>query len=481
MTRDAPAAVASAADSDDADPVRRLADWDAGSLQALAEAYDTPLYVLDTERVRANYRRLRAAFERATDRTVRVAYATKANAAPAALTTLERAGADFEVASASELSAVRAAGVPPGRVQYTAVNPPADELDALVEYHETTGGPWAVTVGARDTVERLAERGYDGPLALRVRPDAGVGHHDGVVTGTDRGFGVALGDAPAVLAAAVDRFEVVGLHAHVGSGVLEDDLAAHAAALERVGALARRLTGADRTDAADPLPADVAADPGPGLDLSFVDLGGGFGVPYDPAVAPLDLDRAAAAVVSALDGLDESVDVVVEPGRYVAADAGVLLTRVNTVRPGDRTTDAAGRATGVDGEPTDPGDGEPAGVERPTVVGCDAGLHTLVRPAMFGTSHPVRNLAAGTDAVREPATVVGPVCSSADRLCSARPLARPERGALLAVGMTGAYGVELASRFHGRPLPTEVAAPGAADEGFDPATARPVRNHDDRG
>lgn len=460
MTHDSTAVVESdGAPDDHGPPVRRLADWDAGALRALAAEYGTPLYVLDTDRVRANYRRLRAAFNRATARDVRVAYAAKANCSPAALAALREVGADVEVASTAELSAVREAGIPPERVQYTAVNPPDDELDELLRYYEETGGPWAVTAGARDTLERLAERGYDGPLALRVRPDAGVGHHDGVVTGTDRGFGVAIADAPRVLADAVDRFDVVGLHAHLGSGVLADDLAAHAAAVKRVGAFARRLTGDDPTDPGVDLDFDV--------NLDFVDLGGGFGVPYDPGVAPLDPDDAATAVLSAVDGLDGDVDVAVEPGRYVAADAGVLVTRVNTVRSsGDR------RGTG---------DGPEADVPR--IVGCDAGLHTLVRPAMFDTDHPVRTLAAdAADRGVEPTTVVGPVCSSADRLSTARPLARPERGDLLAVGMAGAYGIELASRFHGRALPTEVAAAGLAGDGgdsFDSRRTRLVRNRGD--
>jgi diaminopimelate decarboxylase len=430
--------------------VRRLADWDAAALRSLAATHDTPLYVVDPARVRANYRRLRDALGRqaAPDRRVRVAYAAKANCSPAVLDALHSAGAEVEVASAAELSAARAAGFPPERVRYTAVNPPARELDALVRYHRETGGPAAVTAGARDTLDRLADRGYDGPLALRVRPDAGVGHHDGVVTGTDRGFGIALAEADRALAAADRRFDVVGLHAHVGSGVLDDDLDDHGDALARVGAFARQVTAGLEAEDAGGSALDLD------LDLEFVDLGGGLGVPYRATEAPLDPGRAAATLLSAVEGVDTDVDAVVEPGRYLAADAGVLLTRVNTVRPG--------------------GESE----TEPTVVGVDAGLHTLVRPAMFDTGHPVRSLAP--DAADRPvtrATVVGPVCSSADRLCTARPLARPERGDLVAVGTAGAYGVELASRFHGRSLPTEVAAPDldGPDGAVDAPEGRVVR------
>ncbi len=456
-------------DDGSACPVRRLDDWDASALRRLAGEYGTPLYVLDIERVRRNYQRfqseIRRAIRIADDRfsgpagaSVHVRYAAKANLSPAVLETLRSAGAGVEVASAAELAAARAAGFPPETIQYTAVNPPSEDIEAVLRYWQETDGPAAVTAGARDVLDRLAERGYDGPLAVRIRPGDGVGHHDGVVTGTDRGFGIALPEAADVVAEAARRFDLVGLHTHVGSGVLNDDLSDHAAALTRVGEFARRATGDTATGGAGP----TIDSNGPGadldLDLEFVDLGGGFGVPYDPQEAPLELDQTAEALLSAVRGVD--ADMIVEPGRYLVADAGVLLTRVNTVRPPAPSDTAADRDDH----------------RRPLVVGVDAGLHTLARTAMFDTSHPVRNLATtAADRPPVPTTVVGPVCSSADRLCTTRPLARANRGDLVAVGMTGAYGLELASRFHGRPLPTEVIVDSrnaSAVASFDPSDAR---------
>jgi diaminopimelate decarboxylase len=265
-----------------------------------------------------------------------------------------------------------------------------------------------VTVGAADTLDRLVERGYDGRIAVRVNPGVGAGHHEKVATGNDAQFGVPADRAGEVVARAREECRFVGLHAHVGSGILDDDLDRYRRAMERVGELARRLQP-----------------------LEFVDVGGGFGVPYHPEERPLDLSAAADAVRGALDGVD--ADLVVEPGRYLVADAGVLLARVNTRK---EAPDAV-------------------------VAGVDASLATMVRPAMFDAYHPVRNLAPGADErPTEAVTVGGPVCSSADTFCAARPLARPERDDLLAVGVVGAYGYELASRFHRRRLPAEVAVDG---------------------
>ncbi|MFB6243865.1 MAG: diaminopimelate decarboxylase, partial [Halobaculum sp.] len=167
---------------------------------------------------------------------------------------------------------------------------------------------------------------------------------------------------------------------------------------------------------------------GPSSDgpLSFIDFGGGFGVPYHPDEEPLDLSRVADRVREAIGDLDARIEL--EPGRYVVADAATILTRVNTVKETPETT----------------------------VVGVDASLATLVRPAMFDAYHPIRNVSA-PEREATPVSVGGPCCTSADVFCTDRPLAEPERGDLLAIGNAGAYGYELASRFHSQPLPAEVA------------------------
>ena len=382
--------------------VRRLADWDDRRLRALATEYETPLYVVDLGRVRANYRRFANAFPDA-----HVMYAAKAHTGRAVLSTLLDAGADIECAAAGELERAVDAGADPNTLQYTAVNPPDADLDYAVSLAAAHPG-LTITAGARDTFDRLENRGYDGRVAIRVNPGIGTGHHEKVATGKDAKFGIPGEEVPAVAADVRERFDLVGLHAHVGSGVLRDDLDDHCRAVARVADLAREV---DETG------------------LEFVDIGGGFGVPHREDVEPLDVASVAARIREAVGDLDARLKL--EPGRYVVADAGVILTRVNTVKKTPETT----------------------------VVGVDASLATLVRPAMFDAYHPIRNVTA-PDREAAPVSVGGPCCTSADVFCTDRPIARPERGDVLAVGMAGAYGYELASQFHSQPRPAEIALDG---------------------
>ncbi|WP_049922730.1 diaminopimelate decarboxylase [Halopiger djelfimassiliensis] len=392
--------------------VRRLEDWDGTALRGLVDDYGSPLYVLDLERVRENYRRLTAAFPDAA-----ILYAVKANALGDVLETLHDAGAGLECASAGEVRRALEAGGTGADVHYTAVNPPARDLDWVVD-------AWAahpdltVTVGAEDTVDRLADRGYDGRLCLRVNPGIGAGHHENVETGGHAKFGVPADRAVDALADAADRgFDVVGLHAHVGSGVSSEQLDAHREFVSRMGDLARSV-------------ADAVGS------LEFVDVGGGFGVPYRDDEEPLDLEAVADATRSALGDVDATL--AIEPGRYVVADAGVLLTRVNTVKEARETI----------------------------AVGVDAGMTTLLRPAMYDASHPIRNLTADSSAAgeRDPIaqTVAGPICESGDVFCTDRELPATERGDVLAIGNAGAYGYEMASQYNSRPRPASVVIDGDA-------------------
>jgi diaminopimelate decarboxylase len=383
-------------------PVRRLADWPHDLLERLADEHGTPLYVLDTDRVRENYGRFSAAFPDA-----HVMYAAKAHTGQAVLSTLLDAGADIECAARGELQRAIEAGADPNTLQYTAVNPPKADVEYATQLGEDHPG-LTVTAGARDTFDRLEAHGYDGRVAIRVNPGIGTGHHEKVATGKDAKFGIPAKQVPTLAADIADRFDLVGLHAHVGSGVLQGDLDDHCTAIERVANIAR----------------ETMRDASVGLE--FLDIGGGFGVPYREDEPPLDMSEVGERVREAVGNLD--VQLALEPGRYVVADAECILTRVNTIKE----TDAA------------------------MVVGVDASLATLIRPAMFDSYHPIRNVTA-PDRAPEPVSVGGPCCTSADVFCTDRPIARPERTDLLAIGNTGAYGYELANQFHSQPRPAEVA------------------------
>ncbi|WP_160132669.1 diaminopimelate decarboxylase [Halococcus salsus] len=382
--------------------VRRLSDWSAARLRDLAGEYESPLYVVDLERVRENATRLREAFPDAA-----IDYAVKANARKPVLETLADEGLGAECASAGEVVRAHEAGF--STLRYTAVNPPARDLDRVTDLaaeREIT-----ITVGARDTLTRLADRGWTGRVYLRANPAVGAGHHEKVRTGGDPTFGIPADRVGEVATDAEEMgFDLVGLHAHAGSGIL-DDLGRHEALVERVSEIATEL--ADH-------------------DLDAVSIGGGFGVPSHETEPPLDLPTLAETTREAF-AVDARLGI--EPGRYLVADAGVLLTRVNTVKPTPETT----------------------------VVGVDAGMTALARPALYDAFHELRSLAGdASDRETVAATVAGPVCESTDTLARDRPLSAPERGDLLAIGNAGAYGYEMASTYNSRPRPAVCALDGDA-------------------
>ena len=389
----------------DSPAVRRLADWDLGRLESIADEHGTPLYVVDLDRVMANYTRFSAAFPDAD-----VMYAAKAHTGRAVLEAVLEAGGTIECAAWGELQRAIDAGADPNELQYTAVNPPDRDLDYAADLGVENPG-LTITIGATDTLDRLAERGYDGRIAIRINPGIGTGHHEKVATGKDAKFGIPAERVADVARTVDDRFDLVGIHAHVGSGVLHDDLDDHCRAIETVANLAREVESET------------------GSSLEFLDIGGGFGVPYHEETEPLDMSLVGERVRAAVGDLDATL--TLEPGRYVVADAELILTRVNT----RKETPSA------------------------TVIGVDASLATLIRPAMFDSYHPIRNISApGRDT--EAVSVGGPCCTSADVFCTDRPLSRPERSDILAIGNAGAYGYELSNQFHSQPRPAEVVIEG---------------------
>lgn len=385
-------------------PVRRLSDWSPKRLRALAGEHGTPLYVLDPDRVRENAARLREAFPEAD-----VSYALKANTTRAILETVESTGLGAECASAGEVQRAIDAGFPTHCVRYTAVNPPARDLDHVVELAQSHD--FVLTIGALDTLDRLLDRGYAGRLCVRVNPGVGAGHHAKVTTGDAPQFGVPYDRAADVCArirTETPALDLVGLHAHAGSGISGEDLSAHRELVRRMGALGGEVGG-----------------------LDFVAVGGGFGVPYRSDEPPIDLDAVAEETREAFEGCDAQL--AIEPGRYLVADCGVLLTSVTAVKPTPETT----------------------------VVGVDAGMTTLLRPALYDAVHEIRSLAPDRDdRVDRSCLIAGPICETADVLGRDRSLSDPQRGDVLAVGNAGAYGYEMASQYNSRPRPAVVSATG---------------------
>jgi diaminopimelate decarboxylase len=381
---------------------------DGVSVQTLAEKFDTPLYVISEQRIRNNYQRLQKALTRNYEKT-RIYYAMKANSNLAVLKTLEKEGANVDAVSPGEVFMALTSGFTPERILFTGTSVRNDELKFLADSNVT------INVDSQSQLERLLRIAVPKTLSVRINPEIGAGHHEHCITaGKQSKFGIWEEDAPIVYEkakrAGVEKF---GIHMHIGSGIL--DVKPFLAALEKLLSTAKMVHEKI------------------GVNFEFIDVGGGIGVPYKPEDKTLDLqvysDKVLALFKNKLDqyGLGGPT-FCVEPGRYLVADASVLLTTVNTVK-------------------TTP---------YKKFIGVDAGFNTLVRPTMYGSYHPIviANKLGATEEVKY--DVAGPICESGDLLAKDRRLPKVEEGDLLAVLNAGAYGFSMSSQYNARPRAAEV-------------------------
>jgi diaminopimelate decarboxylase len=375
-------------------------------LDEVVAATGTPAYVYDLDAVAAAYRRVAAAFEPLGGR---VLYAVKANANLAVLATLARLGAGFDVVSGGELLRVlRAGGVAEATV-FAGVGKTEEELALAVANGVT------VHVESADELDALravaAGRQRPAAFAVRVNPDVEVDTHVNIQTGHDEAkFGVPVAVAHELLARAargeLPGLRPVGVHVHVGSQLPDPDGMAAGA---RVGL--------------EVLEAGRVA----GLELDWLDVGGGLPVDYVGGSAPgPELFAAALAPVVAGTG----ARLAIEPGRALVARAGALVTQVLY-----RKHRSAGRMLVV-----------------------DTGMHHLLRPALYQAAHRVRPLRAAPPA--GPTEVVGPICESTDVLAIDADLPDLAPGDLVAFLDTGAYGMTMASNYNGQPRPAEIVVAG---------------------
>lgn len=378
------------------------------SLDEIARRFGTPCYVYSRAAIEAAYREFASALR---GRDSLVCYSVKANSNLAVLALLARLGAGFDIVSGGELARVLAAGGDPGKTLFSGVG----KRDAEIEFALQSGigclnvesEPELTRVAA--IARRLRKRA---PVALRVNPDIDPKTHPYISTGLrENKFGVPHADAERLYAraAAIAELEVVGIGCHVGSLLAEP--APFIAAVERLTLLVDRLEGT-------------------GIRLRHIDVGGGIGIRYrDEAQQPI-----AAFVAGTLAALGRRKHrVVFDPGRSLVGNAGLLLARVEHVKPG------AGR----------------------NFVVIDAAMNDLIRPALYGAWHEVRPVReAESGAAADIYDVVGPVCESGDFLAKDRRLA-PREGDLLALMSAGAYGMAMSSNYNSRPRPAEVLVSGA--------------------
>jgi diaminopimelate decarboxylase len=336
----------------------------------------------------------------------------KANSNLSVLNTLAALGAGADTVSEGEIRRALAAGVPAGRIVFSGVGKTEGELAFAL-----AAGVRQINVESADelaVLSRLAGEVRARPaVALRVNPDVGAGGHAKITTGAAQSkFGVSLAEAPALYAraAAEPHVNMVGLACHIGSQITDLE------PLKQAFARLRELTLSLRAA---------------GCRVERLDLGGGLGVPYFNQTDPPRPDAFAAMVARVLGGVE--AELAFEPGRVLAANAGVLLTRV--IRIHERP-------------------------QGPRFLILDAAMNDLLRPAMYDAWHDLRPVAPRPGAPLS-YDIVGPVCETGDTFARARPLPPMQAGDLAAFFSSGAYGAVMASEYNSRPLVPEVLVKGS--------------------
>ena len=371
------------------------------ALAHVAAAAPTPCYVYSQAALIDSYQRLKTAFCHSRPQ---LCYAVKSNDNLALLKLLVQQGAGFDIVSAGELQRVLAAGAAAADVVFSGVGKRVEEIDAAL-----AAGIGCFNVESEEELARIEQRaalsGGIVPVALRLTLDIDGGTHRHLATGLAGGkFGVSAADGRrlARVAAQSSHLQLLGFSCHIGSQVAEES-----SYLQLAAAMA----------------AEVARAEADGIDIARVDMGGGFAVDYTQVMPPL---MPLAAYDRALAAYFDGRQLLIEPGRSIVAAAGVLLTRVEYVKS------AAGKTFWV----------------------VDAGMTTLLRPALYDAYHPILPLQEGAAPVRC-GDVVGPICESADILAHDRELAL-EAGDVAAIFNAGAYGMVMASNYNAQPRPGAV-------------------------
>jgi len=375
-------------------------------LSQIADAVGTPCYVYSTQALVGAYHALERAFAGAPHT---ICYSLKANMNLAVVRTLVACGAGADVTSGGELFRALRAGAPPGRIVYSGVGKTDSEIERALN-----AGIKLFNVESRSELRRIdalaRERALRAPIAFRVNPDVDPRTHPYVSTGLRTSkFGIPIGEAMDAYAEAkaLDGVRVLGVDCHIGSQLTR--IEPFADALARVRALVLELRSA-------------------GHAIELVDAGGGLGVPYADEMPPSAAEYAAA--VRAAVG-DLGCEIVLEPGRWLTANAGVLVTRVLLEKTNED--------------------------KRFVVV--DGAMNDLLRPALYQSFQAIEPVGAPRGPNRL-VDIVGPVCESADFLAKNRSFPPVERGDLLAVHGVGAYGFAMSSNYNGRPRAAEVLVRG---------------------
>ena len=375
-------------------------------LTSVAERFGTPTYVYSRAAILENYRRLASGLSQVPGL---ICYSVKANSSLKILSLLREAGAGFDIVSGGELARVLRAGADAGRVVFSGVGKTAAEVDAglaagIMMFNVESGGEL-------DLIEARARAlGKRAQVSVRVNPDVVAATHPYISTGQIiHKFGVSKDEAMELYrrAARSEHVAVRGVACHIGSQILE--LEPFLKAMDEILSVAQELRAE-------------------GIEVEFLDLGGGYGIRYADE-SPLAMDRLMDALATRTRGT--SYRLIIEPGRALVGDAGVLLTRVLYVKRS----------------------------QQKNFIVVDAGMNDLMRPTLYGSYHEIVPVEP-RPAEKLTADVVGPLCETGDFLAQDREMPDVAPGDLLAILTVGAYGYVLASNYNTRPRPAEVLVDG---------------------
>jgi len=378
------------------------------AVEDLARRYGTPLYIYSHAHLRERYRAIAAAMAEVKPL---ICYSVKANSNAAVIRTLAAEGSGFDIVSGGELFRVLKAGGAANKVVFAGVGKTREEIEyALREQIRF------FTVESEAEARRISEcakrLGLPGRIAFRVNPDVDPKTHKYISTGKkENKFGLDLERALKAyeMAAALPNLEITGLHVHIGSQILAAD--PFGEALAKIKALCLALK--DRHPA-----------------FRTLDIGGGLGIQYKPEQQTLDPTVFAATVLPVLREL--KLEVVMEPGRSIVGNAGILVSRVQYVKES----------------------------HFKTFIVADAAMNDLIRPSLYQAHHEILPVAeTGRKVLGD---LVGPICESGDFLAQDRELPAVGEGDLVAAMSAGAYGFAMASNYNSRPRPAEVMVDGAS-------------------
>lgn len=380
------------------------------ALREIAATVGTPVYVYSTATFKRHFTVFADAFK---DRKTLIAYSVKANSNLAVLATLAKLGAGADVVSQGELVRALTAGIPASKIVFSGVGKTETEMRAAL-----SAGIRVFNVESLPELERLSNVAVSmntrAPVAFRVNPDVTAGGHEKISTGkAENKFGIAWSSVQSAYAraAALKGINIVGVDMHIGSQI--DSLAPFEAAIEKVGGLISDLRAKGHT-------------------ITSFDIGGGLGIPYgDNSKTPPPPSEYGAMVKNLTADMD--VELIFEPGRMIAGNAGVLLSEVVYAKSGE---------------------------DREFLI-IDAAMNDLIRPALYDAYHEIEPvLAAGRNFTLQSYDVVGPICESGDTFTKRRELPSMKAGDLLVLHSTGAYGAAQSSQYNTRPLVPEVLVNG---------------------